>query len=57
MRWTISGYTLVLAALLVTASRLGDMRGQRTLFAVVPLALAGTALRLTRPRPAAAVAA
>ncbi len=32
--WTISGYTLVLAALLVTASRLGDMRGQRTLFAV-----------------------
>lgn len=32
--WTVGGYTLVLAALLVTAARLGDMRGQRTLFAV-----------------------
>ncbi|MFJ9710080.1 DHA2 family efflux MFS transporter permease subunit [Streptomyces sp. NPDC101234] len=31
--WTVSGYTLVLAGLLVTAARLGDMRGQRALFA------------------------
>ncbi|MFJ8932033.1 DHA2 family efflux MFS transporter permease subunit [Streptomyces sp. NPDC102364] len=30
--WMISGYTLVLAALVVTAARLGDMKGQRTLF-------------------------
>ena len=36
--WMVSGYTLVLAALLVTSARLGDMKGQRTLFA------AGTAL-------------
>lgn len=32
--WTVSGYTLVLAALLVTAARLGDMKGRRTLFAL-----------------------
>ncbi|MFD4507104.1 MFS transporter [Streptomyces sp. NPDC058457] len=31
--WTVGGDTLVLAALLVTAARLGDMRGRRTLFA------------------------
>ncbi|MEV4258380.1 DHA2 family efflux MFS transporter permease subunit [Spirillospora sp. NPDC049652] len=31
--WTVGGYTLVLAVLLVTAARLGDLRGQRTLFA------------------------
>ncbi|WP_237536425.1 MFS transporter [Streptomyces sp. SID5785] len=31
--WVISGYALVLAALVVTAARLGDMKGQRNLFA------------------------
>ncbi|MFF7985675.1 hypothetical protein ACFZDK_42290 [Streptomyces sp. NPDC007901] len=32
--WTVGGYTLVLTALLVTAARLGDTRGQRTPFPV-----------------------
>ncbi|MFC6880432.1 MULTISPECIES: DHA2 family efflux MFS transporter permease subunit [Actinomadura] len=31
--WTVSGYALVLAALLVTSSRLGDLKGRRALFA------------------------
>jgi EmrB/QacA subfamily drug resistance transporter len=30
--WVINGYALVLAALLITAGRLGDLRGQRNLF-------------------------
>ncbi|MFI7587324.1 DHA2 family efflux MFS transporter permease subunit [Spongisporangium articulatum] len=31
--WVINSYVLVLAVLLITAGRLGDLRGQRTLFA------------------------
>ncbi|MBW8487409.1 DHA2 family efflux MFS transporter permease subunit [Actinomadura parmotrematis] len=46
--WTVSGYALVLAVLLVTAARLGDLWGQRTLFAagvaVFTLASAGCGL-------------
>jgi EmrB/QacA subfamily drug resistance transporter len=30
--WVINGYALILAALLITAGRLGDLRGQRSLF-------------------------
>ena len=30
--WVINGYVLVLAVLLITAGRLGDLRGQRNLF-------------------------
>ncbi len=36
--WVINSYALVLAVLLITAGRLGDLRGQRTLF------IAGVAL-------------
>ncbi len=36
--WVINAYALVLAVLLITAGRLGDLRGQRTLF------IAGVAL-------------
>ncbi|MGW3955399.1 DHA2 family efflux MFS transporter permease subunit [Streptomyces sp. NPDC004752] len=32
--WSMNGYILVLAALLITAGRLGDLRGPRQLFAV-----------------------
>jgi EmrB/QacA subfamily drug resistance transporter len=32
--WIVNAYVLVLAVLLITAGRLGDLRGQRTLFAV-----------------------
>ncbi|MDP9220694.1 MAG: DHA2 family efflux MFS transporter permease subunit [Actinomycetota bacterium] len=32
--WVVNSYVLVLAVLLITAGRLGDLRGQRTLFAV-----------------------
>jgi EmrB/QacA subfamily drug resistance transporter len=32
--WVINGYALVLAVLLITAGRLGDLRGQRKLFIV-----------------------
>lgn len=32
--WVVNAYVLVLAVLLITAGRLGDLRGQRTLFAV-----------------------
>lgn len=32
--WVVNAYTLVLAVLLITAGRLGDLRGQRTLFIV-----------------------
>lgn len=32
--WVLNGYTLVLAALLITAGRLGDLRGARQLFIV-----------------------
>src|SRR5215468_1952893 len=31
--WVINSYALVLAVLLITAGRLGDLRGQRTMFA------------------------
>src|SRR3954467_14100838 len=31
--WVINGYVLILAVLLITAGRLGDLRGQRNLFA------------------------
>src|SRR3954452_22965035 len=30
--WVVNAYVLVLAVLLITAGRLGDLRGQRTLF-------------------------
>jgi EmrB/QacA subfamily drug resistance transporter len=30
--WVVSAYVLILAVLLITAGRLGDLRGQRTLF-------------------------
>src|SRR3954468_13461952 len=32
--WVVNAYVLVLAVLLITAGRLGDLRWQRTLFAV-----------------------
>ncbi|MFB7245619.1 DHA2 family efflux MFS transporter permease subunit [Streptomyces populi] len=32
--WVVSGYALTLSALIITASRLGDLRGPRNLFAV-----------------------
>src|SRR5690349_2399087 len=32
--WVINAYVLVLAVLLITAGRLGDLRGQRNLFAL-----------------------
>jgi EmrB/QacA subfamily drug resistance transporter len=32
--WVINGYALVLAALLITAGRLGDLRGPRNLFVI-----------------------
>jgi EmrB/QacA subfamily drug resistance transporter len=32
--WVVNSYVLVLAVLLITAGRLGDLRGQRTLFAL-----------------------
>ena len=32
--WVVNAYILVLAVLLITAGRLGDLRGQRTLFVV-----------------------
>ncbi len=32
--WIVNAYVLVLAVLLITAGRLGDLRGQRTLFAI-----------------------
>ncbi|MGH1555302.1 DHA2 family efflux MFS transporter permease subunit [Streptomyces sp. L7] len=33
MLWVVSGYALALSVLIITASRLGDLRGPRTLFA------------------------
>src|SRR4051794_14017666 len=30
--WVVNAYVLILAVLLITAGRLGDLRGQRTLF-------------------------
>ena len=32
--WVVNAYVLVLAVLLITAGRLGDLRGQRTMFAL-----------------------
>ncbi|WP_344829258.1 DHA2 family efflux MFS transporter permease subunit [Actinocorallia longicatena] len=56
--WTVGAYSLVLAALVVTAARLGDLLGQRTMFAwgiaVFTLASAGCGLA---PGPAALIAA
>src|SRR5690348_455628 len=46
--WIVNAYVLVLAVLLITAGRLGDLRGQRTLFAlgVVAFTLASLACGL-----------
>lgn len=46
--WVVSGYALVLAVLLITAGRLGDLWGQRRLFAsgVVVFTLASVACGL-----------
>ena len=33
MLWVVNAYMLVLAVLLITAGRLGDLRGKRNLFA------------------------
>ncbi|MGI9008264.1 MAG: DHA2 family efflux MFS transporter permease subunit [Streptosporangiaceae bacterium] len=43
--WVINAYALVLAVLLITAGRLGDLRGQRTLFmlGIVTFTLASAA--------------
>jgi len=47
--WVINGYALVLAVLLITAGRLGDLRGQRTMFmvGVVTFTLASAACGLS----------
>jgi len=47
--WVINAYALVLAVLLITAGRLGDLRGQRTMFmvGVVTFTLASAACGLS----------
>ena len=54
--WVVSGYTLVLAASVVTASRLGDMKGLAMSLPVALLAAAALALTTTRRRTAPAPA-
>src|SRR3984885_6358992 len=49
--WVINAYVIVLAVLMITAGRLGDLRGRGNLFigglATFPLALAGSGLSQT----------
>ncbi|WP_079041481.1 DHA2 family efflux MFS transporter permease subunit [Streptomyces sp. NBC_00425] len=56
--WVVSGYALALSVFLITASRLGDLRGPRTLFAagLVVFTLASIACGLA-PGAAALIAA
>jgi MFS family permease len=55
--WVVNAYVLVLAVLLITAGRLGDLRGQRNLFAagVVVFTLASLACGLA-PNPSLLIA-
>jgi EmrB/QacA subfamily drug resistance transporter len=55
--WIVNAYVLVLAVLLITAGRLGDLRGQRTLFVagVVVFTLASLACGLS-PNPTLLIA-
>jgi EmrB/QacA subfamily drug resistance transporter len=55
--WVVNAYVLVLAVLLITAGRLGDLRGQRTLFAagVALFTLASLACGLA-PNPSLLIA-
>ncbi len=55
--WVVNAYVLVLAVLLITAGRLGDLRGQRKLFVagVVVFTLASLACGLA-PNPTALIA-
>jgi EmrB/QacA subfamily drug resistance transporter len=55
--WVINAYVLVLAVLLITAGRLGDLRGQRTLFVagIVVFTLASLACGLA-PNPTLLIA-
>jgi EmrB/QacA subfamily drug resistance transporter len=55
--WVVNAYVLVLAVLLITAGRLGDLRGQRNLFAagVVVFTLASLACGLA-PTPTLLIA-
>jgi EmrB/QacA subfamily drug resistance transporter len=55
--WIVNAYVLVLAVLLITAGRLGDLRGQRNLFVagVVVFTLASLACGLS-PNPALLIA-
>ena len=55
--WIVNAYVLVLAVLLITAGRLGDLRGQRTLFVagVVVFTLASLACGLA-PNPTLLIA-
>jgi EmrB/QacA subfamily drug resistance transporter len=55
--WVVNAYVLVLAVLLITAGRLGDLRGQRKLFVagVVVFTLASLACGLS-PNPTALIA-
>ncbi|AVV46626.1 MFS transporter [Streptomyces sp. P3] len=56
--WTVSGYALTLSALIITASRLGDLHGPRNLFAagLAVFTLASLACGLA-PTPTALIAA
>ncbi|GAA0950548.1 MFS transporter [Actinocorallia libanotica] len=42
--WVVNGYTLVLAVLLITAGRLGDLRGQRPMFMLGVAVFTGASL-------------
>ncbi|MDQ1616881.1 MAG: hypothetical protein QOJ60_2820 [Actinomycetota bacterium] len=55
--WVVNAYVLVLAVLLITAGRLGDLRGQRTLFVagIVVFTAASLACGLA-PNPALLIA-
>jgi EmrB/QacA subfamily drug resistance transporter len=55
--WVVNSYVLVLAVLLITAGRLGDLRGQRTMFVagVVVFTLASLACGLA-PNPTLLIA-